>query len=90
MLQDSSGQGWELRRSEQATVQLRAVSEAGNHLTEAVGTEQRNVPGTYFIPVVLRAGSPLLEGTTKAWLTLSTNILIHKLAGITALAKLLC
>lgn len=89
MLQDSSGQAWKLRRSEQATVQLRGASEAGHHLPEAVGTGQRNVPGTYFIPVVLRAGCPLLGGTTKAWLTLPTSILIYKPAGITALAKLL-
>lgn len=89
MLHDSSGRGWELRSSEQATVQLRAASEAGHHLTEAVGAGQRNVPGTYFIPVVLRAGSSLPRGMMKAWLTLSTSIHIYKPAGIKALAKLL-
>lgn len=68
--------GWELRRPEQATVQLIAASGTGYGLTEAVGSEKGNGLDTYLIPVVLGAVSPLHGEATEVWLTLSIGALI--------------
>lgn len=81
--------GWDLRRAEQATLQLTATPGAGCHLTEAVGSEKGNGLDTYRIPVVLGAVSPLHGEATEAWLTLSISILVYKMGEITELTTLL-